>query len=69
MLKDWNHDLIHALSEKSDALWRYAHHYKKAAEGCAGCSALWSALEADDQKHVRMIREEVERHIAEKRFD
>lgn len=69
MMKDWNHDLIHALSEKNDALWRYRNHYKKSSEDCQHCSALWAALEGDDEKHVKMLAGEIERHIKEGRFD
>lgn len=69
MLKDHNHDLIHSLSEKNDALWRYRNHYAKSAAGCAECSALWKALEADDERHVGMLTEEIRRHIQEGRFD
>lgn len=69
MLKDWNHDLVHALSEKNDALWRYKNAYKKASEGCKHCTVLWDVLEKDDEKHVKMLVEEINRHITEKRFD
>lgn len=69
MMKDHNHDLVHALSEKNDALWRYRNHYKKSSEGCASCSALWAVMEADDEKHVKMLAEEIKRHIAENRFE
>lgn len=69
MLKDHNHDLIHALSEKNDALWRYRKHYREAAAGCEGCSVLWKVLEEDDEKHVKMLLDEIKRHIGENRFD
>ena len=69
MMKDWNHDLVHALSEKNDALWRYQRHYKKVSKGCKSCSILWSTLEKDDEKHVKMLALEIKRHIAEKRFE
>lgn len=68
-MKDWNHDLVHALSEKNDALWRYQRHYKKVSKGCKSCSILWSTLEHDDEKHVKMLVLEIKRHIAEKRFE
>ncbi len=69
MLKDHNHDLVHALSEKNDALWRYRNHYLKAAAGCAHCTALWGKLEADDEQHVKLLSEEIKRHMDEGRFD
>ncbi|OHA07570.1 MAG: hypothetical protein A2934_01585 [Candidatus Sungbacteria bacterium RIFCSPLOWO2_01_FULL_47_10] len=68
-MKDWNHDLVHALSEKNDALWRYRNHYKGASKDCSSCSLLWTSLEQDDEKHVNMLADEIKRHIAENRFD
>lgn len=69
MLKDHNHDLIHALSEKNDALWRYRNHYLAAASGCESCTKLWKQLEADDEKHVELLTAEIKRHMDEGRFD
>lgn len=69
MLKDHNHDLVHALSEKNDALWRYRNHYLKSAEGCSHCTELWKALQADDEKHVALLTQEIKRHMDEGRFD
>ncbi|OHA09129.1 MAG: hypothetical protein A3B37_01135 [Candidatus Sungbacteria bacterium RIFCSPLOWO2_01_FULL_59_16] len=68
MLQDSNHDLVHALSEKNDALWRYRNHYRKSSAGCEQCMNLWQALEADDEKHVRMLSEEIKRHMDEGKF-
>lgn len=69
MLKDHNHDLVHALSEKNDALWRYRRHYLDSAAGCEHCTVLWKILEQDDEKHIGLIVEEIKRHIEEERFD
>jgi hypothetical protein len=68
MLKDYNHDLVHALSEKNDALWRYKNHYLKASVGCKSCTKMWKTLEADDSRHVAMLIAEIKRHISEGRF-
>ncbi len=68
MLKDWNHDLIHQLSEVSDSLWRM-ENYKKAAAGCPHCQALWRKLEEEYEGHVKLITQEIKRHVAENRFD
>ncbi|OHA13975.1 MAG: hypothetical protein A2909_01665 [Candidatus Tagabacteria bacterium RIFCSPLOWO2_01_FULL_39_11] len=69
MLKDHNHDLIHSLSEKNDAVWRYEGEYTKNAEGCEFCQNLWRQLAEDDNRHIEMIKEEIKRHISEERFD
>ncbi len=68
MLKDWNHDLVHQMSEISDSLWRM-RDYAKSASGCSHCSALWAKLEADYESHVKLLTEEIKRHVAENRFD
>jgi hypothetical protein len=68
MLKDWNHDLVHQMSEISDSLWRMKD-YAKSASGCSHCSALWAKLEADYESHVKLLNEEIKRHVAENRFD
>ena len=69
MLKDHNHDLVHALSEKNDAVWRYEKEYAKNAEGCENCTLLWKQMADDDNKHIEMIVAEIRRHINENRFD
>ncbi len=69
MMKDWNHDLAHALATKTDSLWRYKNFYRDASKACQHCSALWASLEADDEKHVKMLIDEIKRHIKEERFD
>jgi len=69
MLKNHNHDLVHALSEKNDAAWRYEKEYLKNAEGCEYCQNLWRQLAEDDNKHIELLKEEIKRHIDEERFD
>lgn len=68
MLKDHNHDLIHQLSESSDALWRM-DDYIANAEGCAGCQALWIAMKEDLEAHVQAIKSEIATHVTEERFE
>jgi hypothetical protein len=69
MMKDHNHDLVHALSEKNDAVWRYQNHYLDSAKGCEHCTKLWKILMADDEKHVKMLKDEIKRHLDEGRFE
>lgn len=68
MLKDWNHDLVQQLSEISDSLWRM-DQYKTASKECATCSGMWSQLEADYEKHSKMLTDEIKKHVQENRFD
>jgi hypothetical protein len=69
MLKNHNHDLVHALSEKNDAVWRYENEYLKNAAGCQRCSEMWRQMQNDDNKHIEMLTSEIRHHIEEKRFD
>jgi len=69
MLKNHNHDLIHSLSEKCDAVWRYQKENLKNAGGCSSCISLWKKLMEDDEKHIEILKEEISRHIKENRFD
>jgi len=67
-MKDWNHDLVHQLSEDLDSLWRY-DAYLKNAQGCAHCTALWKRCRKVDQEKAELLRKEIIRHMQEKRFD
>ena len=68
MLKDYNHDLIQQLSEISDSSWRMEAYAKTAGE-CEHCLGLWKKLQADYDEHIKLITEEIKRHVAENRFD
>lgn len=68
MLKDWNHDLIQQLSETSDSVWRMKE-YMRNSKACSHCSAMWEKLEKDYEGHVKMIAEEISRHVKEDRFN
>lgn len=69
MQKDHNHDLVHAITKKNDAVWRYQKYYLKTSQGCEHCTSLWNKLIEDDNKHIEMLKEEIERHVKEGRFD
>jgi len=69
MLKNHNHDLVHSLSEKCDAVWRYKNDYLKNSEKCSSCIKMWEKLMEDDEKHIEILKEEISRHIKENRFD
>jgi len=69
MLKNHNHDLVHALSEKNDAVWRCEGEYLKNSQGCEHCTKMWREIAADDNKHIAILLEEIKRHMNENRFD
>lgn len=66
-MKDWNHDLVHQLSEDLDSLWRYGQYLKK-SKGCRHCVLMWKKFQQLDKEKTKMLREEIVRHIREKRF-
>ena len=68
MLKNWNHDLVHQLSETSDSLWRM-ESYLKSSEGCKSCSDIWSTLRKDYEKHVEFMLVEIKRRVGEELFE
>lgn len=67
-MKNWNHDLVHQLSEDLDSLWRY-EDYLKNSKGCGRCTAMWKKCRKFDEEKVEMLRKEIEQHVKEKRFD
>jgi hypothetical protein len=68
MLKNHNHDLIQQLSEISDSAWRM-NDYVKAAKGCKHCTALWKKLKSDYEAHVKMLSQEIKRHVDQGKFN
>ena len=68
MLKDFNHDLVKQLSEDSSSLYRYDAYLKNAA-GCAECQALWRKMKETDEERVRLLTEEIKRHIGANTFE
>ena len=61
---DHDHDLVHELSRRLDALWRYDQRIAN-AEGHSGLQAFWRDLKRQDQENVRtlkqLIGEEIEK--------
>jgi len=70
-MKNANYNLVKMLLSKLDDTWRVEKYYATdAAElSCRGCQAVLDKILADDQKHVEMLREELARHIKEKKFE
>lgn len=68
LMKNHNHDLVQQLSEDLDSLWRYKT-YLRNAKGCAACTAMWKNFVKMDEEKARMLRDEISRHVRERRFD
>jgi hypothetical protein len=64
-----NHDLIQTMSEKLDSMWRYDKYIEDAEkDNCAECASLFSQMKEDDQRHVELLRAEIERHVHRQTF-
>jgi hypothetical protein len=68
MLKNWNHDLVHQLSEISDALWRMKE-FQKNSRGCKRCTKMWKDLEDCFEEASQMLVDELTQHVKERRFN
>ncbi|MBI2587931.1 hypothetical protein HYW30_01355 [Candidatus Azambacteria bacterium] len=68
MLKNHNHNLIQQLSEDLDSLWRY-EQYTTDAAACSHCTELWKKLRELDEEKVKLLRDEITRHVNEGVFE
>lgn len=59
---DHDHDLIHELSKRLDALWRY-DQYIANAEGHAPLQEFWRGLKRQEQKNTKRLKELVAEEI------
>lgn len=59
--KNHDHDLIHELSKRLDALWRY-DQYIANAESDEQLQAFWESLKGQEQKNVQQLKQFVAKH-------
>jgi hypothetical protein len=59
---DHDHDLVHELSKKLDALWRY-DQYIANAEGKSDLQTLWRDFKSQCQKDVERLKKLVGQEI------
>jgi hypothetical protein len=64
---DHDHDLIHELSKRLDALWRYDQRIANAA-GRADLQAFWRDLKRQDQENVRRLKQLIGEEIQKSCF-
>ncbi len=65
--KDHDHDLIHELSRRLDALWRY-DQYISNAEGHAFLQEFWTDLQAQDRENVKRLKGLIAEEITKECF-
>lgn len=64
---DHDHDMVHELSKRLDALWRY-DQYIANAEGIDELQTFWRELKEQDQKNISRLKEIIAEHCAKDCF-
>lgn len=59
---DHDHDVIHELSKRLDALWR-CDQYIANAEGHSDLQALWRDIKTQEEKNISRLKEIIAEHI------
>lgn len=66
MLDNTNHNLVHTLSVRLDAGWHDGSYGKETT--CDGCSHVFERLRTLDDEAVRLLSDELARHVRENKF-
>jgi hypothetical protein len=56
-----DHDLIHELSKRLDAIWRYDQYIANAEED-EQLQSFWKTLKDQEQKNVKQLKQFVAKH-------
>jgi hypothetical protein len=67
VIADHDHDLVHDLSKRLDALWRY-DQYIANAEGRPALQALWCDLRSQEIENVKRMKQVLVDEIEEDCF-
>jgi hypothetical protein len=65
--KDHDHDLIHDLSKRLDALWRY-DQYIANAEGKPALQSLWRDLKRQEADNIKRVKQTIAEEIRQDCF-
>ena len=66
-IADHDHDLVHALSNRLDAVWRY-DQYIANADGKPDLQDLWRKIKQRDEETVKELRERVAKEVRDDCF-
>ena len=66
-MEDHDHDVVHELSKRLDALWRY-DQYVANADGDPELQRLWQDFKQQEQKNVNRLKKIVAAHIEKECF-
>ena len=61
-IENHDHDMIHELSKRIDAVWRF-DQYIANAEGDSDLQDFWRELKSQEQENVKRLKEFVAEHI------
>jgi len=64
---DHDHDLIHDLSKRLDALWRY-DQYIANAEGKAALQNLWRDLKRQETENINRVKQSIAEEVRQDCF-
>ena len=61
-VKDHDHDMVHDLSRRLDALWRY-DQYIANAEGYESVQAFWKKVKEQEKENIVELKKLLSEHI------
>jgi hypothetical protein len=61
-VKDHDHDMIHDLSRRLDALWRY-DQYIANAKGYESVQAFWKKVKSQEKENIVELKKLLSEHI------
>jgi hypothetical protein len=61
-IADHDHDMVHELNKRLDALWRY-DQYIANAEGQSSVKTFWKKLKEQDTQNVEELRRLIAEHV------
>jgi len=64
---DHDHDMIHELSKRLDALWRY-DQYIANAEGQRDLQSFWQMVKMQEHENVRRLKDMIKEHCRQDCF-
>lgn len=70
-MKNINYNLVKMLHSKLDDLWRIEKFYLRDAKKSKskGCVKLFAEMKKDLQKEIKLLQQEIARHLSNKKFD
>lgn len=69
-MKNINYNLLKVLHCSLDDTWRIEKHYlKDAKSNCPSCQKLLKKIDADVNKHIKMLKDELAAHIKKNKLN